>query len=145
MSHLSHNRWEWNFGKIVHKYEALFHGLSRGVAFYAFYVISRKLINRGKEMIARRDQCRSGSQRPYHRLYYCYKFLFLVYYGVKLSVVVVFVCYTAWEFDESFICLSPWSTLVPNVCREMFWRQKLLNLYFINKLILFFVKAFMHN
>ena len=39
------------FGKIVHKYEALFHGLSRGVACYAFDVISRKLINRGKEMI----------------------------------------------------------------------------------------------
>ena len=31
----------------------------------------------------------SGS--PYHRLYYCYKFLFLVYYGVKKSVVVVLV------------------------------------------------------
>ena len=25
----------------------------------------------------------SSSQCPYHRLYYCYKFLFLVYYGVK--------------------------------------------------------------
>ena len=40
------------------KYEAVFYGLSRGVACYAFDVISRKLINRGKEMIARRNQCR---------------------------------------------------------------------------------------
>ena len=55
-------------------------------------------------MIARRDQCRSGSQRPYHRLYYCYKFLFLVYYGVKLSVVVVFVCYTGSLIKVSFVC-----------------------------------------
>ena len=30
-----------------------------------------------------RIQVESLSQRPYHRLYYCYKFLFLVYYGVK--------------------------------------------------------------
>ena len=54
-------------------------------------------------MIARRDQCRSGSQRPYHRLYYCYKFLFLVYYGVKLSVV-VFVCYTGSLMKVTFVC-----------------------------------------
>ena len=43
----------------------------------------------------------------------------------------------------SFVLMR--STLVPNVCREMFWRKKLLNLYFINKLILVFVKACMHN
>ena len=70
-------------------------------------------------MIARRDQCRSGSQRPYHRLYYCYKFLFLVYYGVKLSVVVVFVCYTGvwWKFHLFVTMINtsaqrlPWNVL----------------------------------